>query len=144
MTSIDLTSSSEKSEIRVFCDKAFSRLKGSDRNLPQVYKALLLLFYSVVQNFRYVSVSVCVLTFSQILRVQSLLLRGIGIHHAGLLPIVKEVIEMLFCRGVIKVCGSVARLFSIGCWWLLLVSMLSSTSWLSRIRAWISRKIVFG
>lgn len=115
MTSIDLTSSSEKSEIRVFCDKAFSRLKGSDRNLPQVYKALLLLFYSVVQNFRYVSVSVCVLTFSQILRVQSLLLRGIGIHHAGLLPIVKEVIEMLFCRGVIKVCGSVARLFSIGC-----------------------------
>jgi hypothetical protein len=24
------------------------------------------------------------------------------VHHAGLLPIVKEVIEMLFCRGVIK------------------------------------------
>ncbi|XP_010541438.1 PREDICTED: DExH-box ATP-dependent RNA helicase DExH11 isoform X2 [Tarenaya hassleriana] len=69
----DLTSSSEKSEIRVFCDKAFSRLKGSDRNLPQV------------------------------LRVQSLLRRGIGVHHAGLLPIVKEVVEMLFCRGVIKV-----------------------------------------
>ncbi|KAL9238723.1 hypothetical protein vseg_013107 [Gypsophila vaccaria] len=73
MTSIDLTSSSEKSEIRVFCDKAFSRLKGSDRNLPQI------------------------------LRVESLLRRGIGVHHAGLLPIVKEVVEMLFCRGVIKV-----------------------------------------
>ncbi|XP_021720755.1 DExH-box ATP-dependent RNA helicase DExH11-like [Chenopodium quinoa] len=73
MMSIDLTSSLEKSEIRVFCDKAFSRLKGSDRNLPQI------------------------------LRVQSLLRRGIGVHHAGLLPIVKEVIEMLFCRGVIKV-----------------------------------------
>ncbi|KAK8598558.1 hypothetical protein V6N13_094525 [Hibiscus sabdariffa] len=69
----DLTSSSEKSEIRVFCDKAFSRLKGSDRNLPQV------------------------------VRVQGLLCRGIGVHHAGLLPIVKEVVEMLFCRGVIKV-----------------------------------------
>ncbi|MBA0609301.1 hypothetical protein Godav_021378 [Gossypium davidsonii] len=69
----DLTSSSEKSEIRLFCDKAFSRLKGSDRNLPQV------------------------------VRVQSLLCRGIGVHHAGLLPIVKEVVEMLFCRGVIKV-----------------------------------------
>ena len=39
----------------------------------------------------------------QILRVQGLLHRGIGVHHAGLLPIVKEVIEMLFCRGVIKV-----------------------------------------
>ncbi|KAG9453871.1 hypothetical protein H6P81_006775 [Aristolochia fimbriata] len=69
----DLTTSSEKSEIRLFCDKAFSRLKGSDRNLPQV------------------------------IRVQSLLRRGIGVHHAGLLPIVKEVVEMLFCRGVIKV-----------------------------------------
>ncbi|AQK68647.1 DExH-box ATP-dependent RNA helicase DExH11 [Zea mays] len=73
MFGTDLTSSSEKSEIRVFCDKAFSRLKGSDRNLPQV------------------------------VGIQSLLRRGIGVHHAGLLPIVKEVVEMLFCRGVIKV-----------------------------------------
>ncbi|KAK1311815.1 hypothetical protein QJS10_CPA07g00050 [Acorus calamus] len=73
LTGIDLTSTSEKSEIRVFCDKAFSRLKGSDRDLPQVVK------------------------------VQNLLRRGIGVHHAGLLPIVKEVVEMLFCRGVIKV-----------------------------------------
>lgn len=39
----------------------------------------------------------------QVVRVQSLLRRGIGVHHAGLLPIVKEVVEMLFCRGVIKV-----------------------------------------
>ncbi|CAN6471442.1 unnamed protein product [Victoria cruziana] len=71
--SADYTTNSEKSEIRVFCDKAFSRLKGSDRNLPQI------------------------------VRVQNLLRRGIGVHHAGLLPIVKEVIEMLFCRGFIKV-----------------------------------------
>lgn len=69
----DLTSSSEKSEIRIFCDKAFSRLKGSDRNLPQI------------------------------VRIQSLLHRGIAVHHAGLLPIVKEVVEMLFCRGLVKV-----------------------------------------
>ncbi|CAK7331344.1 unnamed protein product [Dovyalis caffra] len=73
LSGTDLTSSSEKSEIRVFCDKAFSRLKGSDRNLPQIA------------------------------RVRSLLSRGFGVHHAGLLPIVKEVVEMLFCRGVIKV-----------------------------------------
>ncbi|KAL0389106.1 UNVERIFIED_CONTAM: DExH-box ATP-dependent RNA helicase DExH11 [Sesamum calycinum] len=38
LTGTDLTTSSEKSEIRVFCDKAFSRLKGSDRNLPQVVR----------------------------------------------------------------------------------------------------------
>ncbi|XP_051134448.1 DExH-box ATP-dependent RNA helicase DExH11 isoform X2 [Andrographis paniculata] len=73
LTGTDLTTSSEKSEIRVFCDKAFSRLKGSDRNLPQI------------------------------VRVQSLLRRGIGVHHAGLLPIVKEIVEMLFCRGVVKI-----------------------------------------
>lgn len=73
LTAADLTSSTEKSEIRVFCDKGFSRLKGSDRRLPQV------------------------------VRVEDLLRRGIGVHHAGLLPIVKEVVEMLFCRGVIKV-----------------------------------------
>lgn len=41
--------------------------------------------------------------FLQVIRIQGLLKRGIGVHHAGLLPIVKEVVEMLFCRGVIKV-----------------------------------------
>jgi antiviral helicase SKI2 len=39
----------------------------------------------------------------KVVRVEDLLRRGIGVHHAGLLPIVKEVVEMLFCRGVIKV-----------------------------------------
>ena len=28
--------------------------------------------------------------------------RGIGIHHGGLLPILKEVIEILFSEGLIK------------------------------------------
>ncbi|PKA51999.1 DEAD-box ATP-dependent RNA helicase ISE2, chloroplastic [Apostasia shenzhenica] len=81
MMATDLTSSSEKSEINIFCNKAFSRLKGSDRNLPQI------------------------------VRVQSLLRRGIGVHHAGLLPIVKEVVEMLFCRGVVKVVFDALRKF---------------------------------
>lgn len=31
-------------------------------------------------------------------------------HHAGLLPIVKEVVEMLFCRGLVKVMSH-ARFF---------------------------------
>lgn len=34
-------------------------------------------------------------------------------HHAGLLPIVKEVVEMLFCRGVIKVKVCTSRKFKI-------------------------------
>lgn len=33
-----------------------------------------------------------------------LLKRGIGVHHSGLLPILKEVIEILFQEGLIKVC----------------------------------------
>ena len=32
-----------------------------------------------------------------------MLQRGIGVHHSGLLPIVKEVIEVLFGEGLIKV-----------------------------------------
>ncbi|KAK9168685.1 hypothetical protein Syun_000825 [Stephania yunnanensis] len=39
---------------------------------------------------------------AKVVRVQNLLRRGIGVHHAGLLPIVKEVVEMFFCQGVIK------------------------------------------
>lgn len=32
-----------------------------------------------------------------------LLKRGIGVHHSGLLPILKEVIEILFQEGLLKV-----------------------------------------
>ena len=32
-----------------------------------------------------------------------LLQRGIGIHHSGLLPILKETVEILFSEGLIKV-----------------------------------------
>ncbi|KAL6771135.1 hypothetical protein ACKKBF_B34065 [Auxenochlorella protothecoides x Auxenochlorella symbiontica] len=73
LQTLDFTSSSEKSEIHLFCEKCFARLTGTDRQLPQV------------------------------LRVTEMLKRGLGVHHAGLLPIVKEVVEMLFCRGIIKV-----------------------------------------
>jgi len=33
---------------------------------------------------------------------RDLLSRGIGIHHSGLLPIMKEVVEILFARGLVK------------------------------------------
>ena len=32
-----------------------------------------------------------------------LLKKGIGIHHGGLLPLLKETIEILFSEGLIKV-----------------------------------------
>lgn len=56
-----ISSASDKSEIQLFCAKCLQRLTGSDRELPQV------------------------------LRVKELLGRGIGVHHSGLLPILKEV-----------------------------------------------------
>lgn len=38
----------------------------------------------------------------QVENVLPLLRRGIGIHHGGLLPILKETIELLFGEGLIK------------------------------------------
>jgi antiviral helicase SKI2 len=72
LTSMDLTTSMEKSDIHHFIRKCVQRLKGSDKKLPQV------------------------------LQLTELLKRGIGIHHSGILPILKEVVEMLFQRGLVK------------------------------------------
>lgn len=38
----------------------------------------------------------------QVQNILPLLRRGIGIHHGGLLPILKETIEILFGEGLIK------------------------------------------
>ncbi|KAF9225395.1 ATP-dependent RNA helicase [Gyrodon lividus] len=73
LTNADLCTSVEKSEVHIAMEKAFSRLKGSDKKLPQINK------------------------------MRNLLSRGIGVHHGGLLPIVKEVVEMLFARGLVKI-----------------------------------------
>lgn len=62
LVNIDLTSGSkQKSEIHLFVERSLSRLKGMDRELPQV------------------------------LRSRELLSRGIAVHHSGQLPIIKEV-----------------------------------------------------
>ena len=52
-------------------------------------------------------------TLPQIEHIVPLLKRGIGIHHGGLLPILKEVIEILFQEGLIKVLFA-TETFSIG------------------------------
>lgn len=52
-------------------------------------------------------------TLPQIVHLLPLLKRGIGIHHSGLLPILKEVIEILFQEGLIKVLFA-TETFSIG------------------------------
>ncbi|KAG2420697.1 ATP-dependent RNA helicase DOB1 [Aspergillus terreus] len=50
---------------------------------------------------------------SQIQNILPLLRRGIGVHHSGLLPILKETIEILFQEGLIKVLFA-TETFSIG------------------------------
>jgi ATP-dependent RNA helicase DOB1 len=49
----------------------------------------------------------------QIQHILPLLRQGIGIHHSGLLPILKEIIELLFQEGLIKVLFS-TETFSMG------------------------------
>ncbi|KAF4665695.1 hypothetical protein FOZ61_010596 [Perkinsus olseni] len=74
MPHLDLLSgSAERSKVHVFLKESFSKLDETDRDLPQIQA------------------------------VTDLALRGIGVHHGGLLPIVKEAVEILFSRGHIKV-----------------------------------------
>lgn len=79
LTNVDICTSVEKSEIHVAIEKALSRLKG----LPSF-------LFSVPLT------TICGLgsdkKLPQIGRMRDLLSRGIGIHHGGLLPLVKEVI----------------------------------------------------
>ncbi|KAF9928398.1 hypothetical protein FBU30_002396 [Linnemannia zychae] len=73
LTSTDLMTSTQKSEVHVFFEKSLVRLHGTDRELPQIQ------------------------------RMRDLLSRGIAVHHSGLLPIMKEMVEILFARGLVKV-----------------------------------------
>ncbi|KAI8918464.1 NUC185 domain-containing protein [Powellomyces hirtus] len=84
LVNVDFTAgAAEKSEIHVFIEKCVGRLKGSDKELPQI------------------------------LRMRDLLSRGIAVHHGGLLPIVKEMVEILFTRGLVK-CLFATETFAMG------------------------------
>jgi len=69
----DFNSEDERDSIDRIFHNAMQTLSEEDQQLPQVQMML------------------------------PLLKRGIGIHHGGLLPIVKEVIELLFQEGLLKV-----------------------------------------
>ncbi|VDM51866.1 unnamed protein product [Angiostrongylus costaricensis] len=73
LSSMDLTTEVEKFHIQTFFSQCTSRLKGSDKKLPQVHL------------------------------VKDLCLRGLAVHHSGILPILKEVVELLFQKGYVKV-----------------------------------------
>jgi ATP-dependent RNA helicase DOB1 len=73
LSKLDLNDEDEKRLVMEVFTNAMDALSDEDRRLPQVE------------------------------HIQPLLKRGIGIHHSGLLPILKEVIEILFQEGLVKV-----------------------------------------
>src|ERR1044072_3360890 len=83
ISQLDFTTDAEKGLINQVFTNAIDSLSDDDKSLPQVDTIL------------------------------PLLKKGIGIHHGGLLPILKEVIEILFQEGLIKVLFA-TETFSIG------------------------------
>ncbi|KAG6499426.1 DExH-box ATP-dependent RNA helicase DExH9-like [Zingiber officinale] len=83
MAKLDLNEEDEKVNLETIFWSAMDILSDDDKKLPQVTNML------------------------------PLLKRGIGVHHSGLLPILKEVIEILFQEGLIK-CLFATETFSIG------------------------------
>ncbi|KAK9827440.1 hypothetical protein WJX74_002542 [Apatococcus lobatus] len=73
MGSMELNTEEEQQQVTAVFNAAVDCLGPNDRKLPQITGAL------------------------------PYLKRGIGIHHSGLLPLLKEVIELLFQNGLIKV-----------------------------------------
>jgi len=73
LRSLDLNTAAERSTVKGFTLQTVARLSPNDANLPQV-------------------LTVC-----------DMVVRGIGVHHGGLLPILKEMVEILFSRNLIKV-----------------------------------------
>lgn len=83
MSKLDFNDETEKEMISAVYKNAMASLSEEDQQLPQILHLL------------------------------PLLQRGIGIHHSGLLPILKEVIEILFQEALIKVLFA-TETFSIG------------------------------
>lgn len=83
MSNLSFNEESEKAMVDKVFNNALEMLSEEDKTLPQIQNIL------------------------------PLLKRGIGIHHSGLLPILKETIEILFQEGLIKVLFA-TETFSIG------------------------------
>ncbi|XP_041358322.1 exosome RNA helicase MTR4-like [Gigantopelta aegis] len=72
VSKLDFNSDEEKSLVEEVFNNAIDALSDEDKKLPQVEHVL------------------------------PLLKKGVGIHHSGLLPLLKETIEILFSEGLIK------------------------------------------
>lgn len=99
MSKLDFNNEDEKAALTKIFNNAVALLPEADRELPQIVHLL------------------------------PLLKRGIGIHHSGLLPILKEVIEILFQEGFLKVLFA-TETFSIG------LNMPAKTVVFTSVRKW--------
>ena len=99
MARLDFSDATERQLIDTIFHNAVSSLSPDDRQLPQVTSIL------------------------------PILRRGIGIHHSGLLPILKEVIEILFQEGLLK-CLFSTETFSMG------LNMPAKTVVFTSVRKW--------
>ena len=73
LRSLDLNTAAERNLVQSFAIQTVARLSPKDQLLPQVIKTV------------------------------EMVKRGIGVHHGGLLPILKEMVEILFSRNLIKI-----------------------------------------
>lgn len=90
------------------CESNAMQVSKLDFNLEEEKKLVSAVFTNAIE-----SLSEEDRTLPQIEGILPLLKRGIGVHHSGLLPILKEVIEILFQEGLIKVLFA-TETFSIG------------------------------
>lgn len=99
MSKLDFNTDEERDTLTKIFNNAVDVLPETDRELPQIKSIL------------------------------PLLRRGIGIHHSGLLPILKEIIEILFQEGLLKVLFA-TETFSIG------LNMPAKTVVFTSVRKW--------
>ena len=72
-SAISLTSGEESAKIHLFINKSLRKLSPEDRLIKQVVEVI------------------------------EMLKKGFGVHHSGVLPILKEITELLFTEGYIKI-----------------------------------------
>ena len=99
MSKLDFSDADERQLIDTIFHNAISSLTQDDQRLPQVTSML------------------------------PILKRGIGIHHSGLLPILKEIVEILFQEGLLK-CLFSTETFSMG------LNMPAKTVVFTSVRKW--------
>ncbi|KAL1907089.1 Antiviral helicase ski2 [Sporothrix stenoceras] len=73
LSNLEFCDAGEKTRIHSIYSKSIARLTKEDQELPQIT------------------------------RLRDMATRGIAVHHGGLLPIVKEIVELLFAQSLVKV-----------------------------------------